>query len=132
MEYSCSRGVCLLESSGKTYFVSLNGSDDNDRSFEAPWKILTYAESQMFGGEILYIREGIYNEKLRVYDFDDSTNVIGDPLFSGIENIRNGKIKREYFELLEDSSAIDVGIIISGLHCSTSGSHSGENCVEWY
>jgi hypothetical protein len=30
------------------------------------------------------------------------------------------------------SDLIDAGIVISGYHCSTSGAHPEEDCVEWY
>ena len=34
--------------------------------------------------------------------------------------------------LRQGSDLIDAGTVISGYHCSTSGSHPGEDCVEWY
>ncbi len=37
-----------------------------------------------------------------------------------------------YFKLKQGSDLIDAGTIIPGYHCSTSGSHPQENCVEWF
>ena len=55
----------------------------------------------------------------------DINPIIGqDPLF--IDAINNK------FSLQQESPAIDNGIIIPGYHCTTSGSHPGENCREWY
>ncbi len=34
--------------------------------------------------------------------------------------------------LAQGSDLIDTGIVVPGYHCSTAGSHPGQNCVEWY
>jgi len=34
--------------------------------------------------------------------------------------------------LAQGSDLIDTGIVVPGYHCATSGSHPGEDCVEWY
>jgi len=48
---------------GKTYYVSLNGSDNaNGLSRETSWRHLNYAVTQLNPGDTLLIEEGEYNE----------------------------------------------------------------------
>jgi len=54
--------------SGKTYYVSPNGSDLNNGSFDAPFATLSKAVSIMAAGDAVYLRGGIYtNEPSTIY-----------------------------------------------------------------
>ncbi len=48
---------------GQTYHVSPSGSDTADGSAAHPWRTLSYAVSQMPGGNRLVVHEGTYNEE---------------------------------------------------------------------
>lgn len=48
------------------YYVSPSGSDSNAGTFDKPWKTLQKAFSNVKGGDTVFIREGIYNEKIVV------------------------------------------------------------------
>ncbi|MBI4010404.1 MAG: right-handed parallel beta-helix repeat-containing protein, partial [Candidatus Aenigmarchaeota archaeon] len=38
----------------------------------------------------------------------------------------------EIFGIGAESPVVDAGVIVPGIHCSTPGSHPGQNCREWY
>ncbi len=45
---------------GNTYYVSPDGDDSNDGSFERPWKTLAHAGDVLAAGDTLYVRGGVY------------------------------------------------------------------------
>lgn len=49
----------------KEIFVAKNGSDSNPGTFEAPYLNIGKASSQAFPGDVIYIREGVYEETLK-------------------------------------------------------------------
>ena len=59
-EEYCSNGVCLLNVTGKTYFVSTTGSDSNPGTFSLPWKTWQKAVQVSQPGDITYIRGGVW------------------------------------------------------------------------
>jgi hypothetical protein len=59
--YYCANNVCLMNVSGNTYFVTLEGDDlTGDGSYENPWATWQHGSDQLAAGDILYIREGTY------------------------------------------------------------------------
>jgi len=52
------------------YYVAPWGDDANQGTFEEPFLTINYAESQMKGGDKLYVRGGTYNEKVILYEID--------------------------------------------------------------
>jgi pectate lyase-like protein len=56
----CSNGVCLLEVSGNTYFVSLEGNDSNPGTFEEPFYSWQRGAEAAYPGDIVYIRGGVW------------------------------------------------------------------------
>ena len=53
------------------YYVSPNGSDDNNGTLDSPWKTLEYALGKLSPGDVLYLRGGIY------YEHEISTSLKG-------------------------------------------------------
>jgi len=49
---------------GKCYYVSPNGSDSNDGSFQNPFRTVQKAANIMQAGDVTYIREGFYSENM--------------------------------------------------------------------
>lgn len=63
--------VCLLATTffapaQNYYFVSTNGNDNNNGSSREPWRNIQYGLDQLKPGDFLYIKDGIYFEKLRL------------------------------------------------------------------
>ena len=56
----CSNGACLLNVSGKTYFVATNGNDNNPGTFTQPWKTWSKSFHTAQAGDIVYFRGGTY------------------------------------------------------------------------
>jgi len=46
------------------FYVSTTGSDKNKGTYESPWATLSYAVDQLRPGDTLYLRGGIYSQKL--------------------------------------------------------------------
>lgn len=49
---------------GTEYYVSQSGSNTNPGTKERPWKNILYGFNKMTPGDTLYVRQGVYNEKL--------------------------------------------------------------------
>ena len=47
-----------------SFFVSTRGKDSNPGTFNKPFKTILRASKEMQAGDICYIREGIYHEKI--------------------------------------------------------------------
>ncbi len=62
--------------SAKDYYVSPSGSNSNPGTISQPFKTIGYAESKMAGGDILFVHNGIYNEKIA---FDGVSGTAEDP-----------------------------------------------------
>ncbi len=69
---------------GSTYYVATNGNDSTgDGSYELPWRSITNGVSNVNDGDTLYVRGGVYNE--RVWCGDDGT--LSQPItLSGYSN----------------------------------------------
>lgn len=52
--------------SGNTYYVAKNGSNKNSGSLSKPWLTLTYAVNKLRAGDTLYLRTGVYSEKITI------------------------------------------------------------------
>ena len=70
---------------GETYYVaqSTNASDDNDGSFERPWRTLKKAGEMAKAGDVVNIRSGVYNECLSPKNNGEAANPI---VFKSYEN----------------------------------------------
>jgi hypothetical protein len=84
---------------GTTYYVSTVGDDTNNGALSMPFKTIQHATNQLSPGDTLYIRDGIYYEKVfcnasgtssnpilisafaNEHVFIDGTGVIGNDLF---------------------------------------------------
>jgi len=51
---------------GDVYYVSPSGDDSNPGSLSQPWRSIQKAADTLTSGETVYIREGAYNEQVRV------------------------------------------------------------------
>src|SRR5512143_3053976 len=47
---------------GPTYYVAVNGNDNNPGTFTSPWRTLGKASDMLGPGSTLYIRGGVYQE----------------------------------------------------------------------
>jgi hypothetical protein len=54
----------VIKSQG--YFVAPFGSDTNPGTYQLPWKTIGKAARTIVAGDIVYIREGIYHEAVRI------------------------------------------------------------------
>lgn len=55
-----------ITSPGKTYYVSVSGSDKNKGTIKKPFKTISYGISKLKAGDTLFIRKGTYNESLKI------------------------------------------------------------------
>ncbi|WP_339293526.1 right-handed parallel beta-helix repeat-containing protein [Paenibacillus sp. FSL W8-0187] len=48
------------------YYVATDGSDSNPGTIRAPWKTLQHAADEADPGSMIYVRDGVYNQKLKI------------------------------------------------------------------
>ncbi|WP_226002750.1 right-handed parallel beta-helix repeat-containing protein [Paenibacillus sp. BJ-4] len=51
---------------GTEYYVATSGSDSNAGTTDAPWKTLQHAADVAPAGSTVYVRGGVYNQKLKI------------------------------------------------------------------
>lgn len=61
-------GAVFSPFSLKTYYVSTTGDDNNDGSFEHPWRTIGKGMNTIRQSDTLYIRGGTYNERVNMYE----------------------------------------------------------------
>ncbi len=59
-----------------TYYVAIDGADTNSGTFASPWRTLQHAADMLAPGDTVYVRGGIYNERVRITHSGTSGNVI--------------------------------------------------------
>lgn len=47
------------------FYVALNGKDSNPGTLEMPWRTIQKAADSLVAGEMVYIRDGVYSERVR-------------------------------------------------------------------
>lgn len=64
----------VYASSGKTYYVSPKGNDNDDGSLERPYQTIQKGLNELKPGDTLEIRGGVYHETTDVYNKNGSTD----------------------------------------------------------
>jgi hypothetical protein len=65
------------------YYVSPDGNDINSGSINQPWKTISYAVTKLYRGSSLFIRGGVYQEKITITNSGTLTKPI---LITNFEN----------------------------------------------
>lgn len=69
--------ICSLSSLAQDYYVdNLNGNDQNDGTFNSPFKTIQKAASKMVAGSTCYIRGGVYRETITPKNSGTNTSPI--------------------------------------------------------
>ena len=66
--------ISVVAYTQSTYYVATTGSDAGAGTIGDPFETITYAISQMSGGDTIYVRGGTYNERVYPYHKDGSAN----------------------------------------------------------
>lgn len=101
--------IISISAISTTYYVSKDGNNSNEGTIENPWNTITYATNKLQPGDILYIREGIYHERLVLEHIAAEDAPILYSSFPG-----------EYVEIDGISGELNVVIII-GKHITVNG-----------
>lgn len=72
------------EDAANTYYVSIAGDNTNPGTIDSPWKTLQYAADHADPGSYVYIRGGVYHQKLRITR--GGSAAAGPIVFSGYPN----------------------------------------------
>ncbi|MDL1164226.1 DUF1565 domain-containing protein, partial [Yersinia pestis] len=56
----------VVSAAGTEYYVAIDGSDSNPGTIRAPWKTLQHAADKADPGSMIYVRDGVYNQKLKI------------------------------------------------------------------
>ncbi len=70
------------------FYVSLNGSDNNDGSINSPWRTIQYGMNNISAGQTLIILDGIYNEAVTI----NKSGSLNKPIFIKSNSIRGSII----------------------------------------
>lgn len=62
--------------SGRTLYVALTGNNSNNGSLNSPWETITYAETQLLPGDVLFIRGGEYPTPFKI----TKSGIAGQPI----------------------------------------------------
>ena len=92
-------GAYFSPFSMKTYYVATTGDDSNDGSLEHPWGTIKKGMSSIKQSDTLYIRGGVYNERIDLYDMDGRSFA-----YFTVKNYNGEKV------LLDSQFSQDVGI----------------------
>lgn len=69
---------------GAVYYITPNGDDLNQGTIDSPWATLQHAADQVTPGSIVYVREGVYNQRLSITR--GGSQAEGAIVFSGYPN----------------------------------------------
>jgi len=58
------------------YYVAISGSNNNAGTISAPWRTIQYGVDQLSAGDQLYIKAGLYAEKINIYNSGSATSRI--------------------------------------------------------
>ncbi|MDF9839438.1 MULTISPECIES: right-handed parallel beta-helix repeat-containing protein [unclassified Paenibacillus] len=70
-----------LPDEANAYYVAVGGDDHNPGTIDSPWETLQYAADHAVPGSYIYIRAGVYNQKLHITEGGSET--AGPVTFSG-------------------------------------------------
>ena len=85
--------VLTTQSWAKTYYVDKNHIDANDSNFgteDNPWKTIQKGASVAVAGDTVYVKDGIYNEKVAVKNSGSSGKAITFIAYPGDKPILDG------------------------------------------
>jgi len=59
-----------------TYYVSPSGNNSNSGTINNPWKTINYSQNQLVAGDTLFVRNGVYVERVLIGNSGTSSNPI--------------------------------------------------------
>ncbi len=110
--------------SGKVYYVAPYGSDENPGTLEKPWHSIQKASSVLVAGDIVYIREGTYEERLMPENSGENGCFITYSAYPGEKVIIDGSditLPEDLTGLVEISEKNYIKIV--GLNINNAGPH---------
>jgi hypothetical protein len=128
-----------------TYYVSPSGSDAASGSINAPWKTLTFAAGRLAAGDVLYLRGGVYPEKVKFRSSGTAAAPIRISAYPGERPVIDGNNytlpppTSRYSQLvtfsgsyvqadgLEVRNSLWAGVVVSGSHVTLSNVVSHDN-----
>ena len=103
----CSNGVCLLTVPGDTYFVALNGNDNNPGTFEQPFYSWQRGVQATQPGDIVYIRGGVWMPTTHI--MSGSYNTGGVAMGITTSGTRDAPIR--YYNYPGEAPIIDASLL---------------------
>ncbi|MBI5376563.1 MAG: right-handed parallel beta-helix repeat-containing protein [Candidatus Schekmanbacteria bacterium] len=90
----CNQGAASDDrqsANGKVYYISKSGKDSNTGTFKKPWKTIQHAADKLTAGDTLYIRKGIYKERVVPKNSGESGKFIVYSSYKGEKVTIDGK-----------------------------------------
>ncbi|MFN3309446.1 MAG: right-handed parallel beta-helix repeat-containing protein [Anaerolineales bacterium] len=120
-----SRVPTPLSLNQKVYYVAPNGDDTNPGTAERPWRTIQKAADTLVAGESVYIRQGIYSERIRPQNSGKPGKEISYLAYPGESVTVDGRevdLPDDLAGLIEISH--QQSIRIGGLHVVNSGPYA--------
>lgn len=76
--------MALKPNEANVYYVAIDGDDSNQGTIDSPWKTLQHAADGAVPGSYVYIRGGVYHQKLRISN--GGSEAAGPVVFAGYPN----------------------------------------------
>ncbi|HYH08633.1 MAG TPA: right-handed parallel beta-helix repeat-containing protein [Thermoanaerobaculia bacterium] len=64
--FTAATTILAGSASAASYYVATSGSDANNGSVSAPFKTISYAASKTVPGDVVNVRAGVYNERVKI------------------------------------------------------------------
>ncbi|MFZ3167425.1 MAG: DUF1565 domain-containing protein [Candidatus Methanoperedens sp.] len=72
-----------VTNSSITYYVAMNGNDNNPGTESQPWRTITKAASTAVAGDTVYVKKGVYNEQVWVLNSGNAAKWITFSAYPG-------------------------------------------------
>lgn len=125
--------------SATNYYVSPSGNNANTGTLSSPFKTISYGESKLKAGDILYVRSGTYNEYVLIWQCDGtfgSPTIISaypgeSPIIdgTGIDPGNGGSLVRIYASYITFTGFEVRNVNMTGVYTGNTGIYNGGNYV---
>ncbi|PWH19327.1 MAG: hypothetical protein DDG59_03230 [Anaerolineae bacterium] len=114
----------------KAYYVAPYGNDNNPGTWEMPWRTVQKAADTLVAGDTVYLRQGVYSERVRLQNTGEPGKEIIYMAYPGEIAVIDGEKIPLPDDLVGLFEIVDQRYIrINGLHVSNSGPYADNAAV---
>lgn len=107
---------CNYPAFAKDYYVAKQGNDANPGTVSSPWQTITKANTTLIAGDTIFIREGVYDEKISPVNSGKPDAYITYKAFPGESAVINrGRLLSNWQKLRPNIYWTDIPIVAAGI-----------------